>query len=594
MRTADKGNGLCLMYGRQACAFAAGVIIVSIIGLSGCGNLDWFGKKKSEPKRDENQERLAKQSEPLPGTIGAACFVEGLHARPVQGYGLVTGLAGKGSSQCPERIRTELIETIRKYGQPMNSGGDFGVRMSTGEMIDSLDTAVVKVSGIILPGAPRRERFDVVVRALEDTGTVSLEGGWLMPCELRIHVGPAEVKSRILAKANGPISIDPFQQERRHGSFVLRRTGYVLGGGANARVRPLYLILRQPSYPQVRAIEQKILSVFRRSRAKQEFLPVKAQTGSRLELRIPEEYRDRKAHFLGLVCNLIYVRNDPVYIQQRAIELTKRILDPLSNVKAISLAWEAMGPAILPLIQPLYTSSNVQAVFYSARAGTALGDPLAVEYLGKFAVDKKSPYRARAIEQLGFCPKVAAQKVLREILNDEDAKLRILAYEGLLRNRDSAVRRQEIGSAGFILDLVSSEAQPMVYMKQTRQPRVALFGNIVVEPPVFYRYADGSILITADSDARKLSLICKRSGSKLVRRAEASLALPGLIRLLAGDPKVDDENNLVGLALPYSHIMHILRTLAESGAIPATFELEGTSVLQDQPDLALGRPERDD
>jgi hypothetical protein len=52
--------------------------------------------------------------------------------------------------------------------------------MSPQQLLNSSDTAVVIVEGVIPPGAPKGSKFDVRVTVAPGTSTVSLEGGRLL------------------------------------------------------------------------------------------------------------------------------------------------------------------------------------------------------------------------------------------------------------------------------------------------------------------------------------------------------------------------------------------------------------------------------
>ena len=52
---------------------------------------------------------------------------------------------------------------------------------------------------------------------------------------------------------------------------------------------------------------------------------------------------------------------------------------PGANHEELALVWEAMGKTILPMVKPLYGSSNAVAGYYAARTGLRLGDPEAME-----------------------------------------------------------------------------------------------------------------------------------------------------------------------------------------------------------------------
>ena len=180
------------------------VVIVFVV--AGCG---LAGKQTITPA----------VSETGPGrTIGSLAEIVGFEPVAVEGYGLVAGLAGTGSSQCPPELRTYLQQYILRQLSKTS-------KLSAEELIESEDTAVVRIVGFIPPGASSGQRFDVKVSALPATQTTSLAGGYLYTAELSPYTKLGK-STRILATAQGPIFND-----FAGGEGATEKTGYVLGGG---------------------------------------------------------------------------------------------------------------------------------------------------------------------------------------------------------------------------------------------------------------------------------------------------------------------------------------------------------------------------
>lgn len=570
------------------------ILICLVVGCQDRGAMTAAQKEKEleEKKAQAEQKALSEQTAPLEGTIGAATYVEGMRTMFVQGYGLVMGLSGTGSSECPQQLREQMMNTIAKY---QHLYGEKGGRSSiqAGAILDSRDTAIVRVSGFIPAGASKGDRFDLVVEALANTGTTSLEGGRLFSTELRIYsegVLEQNNTSRILADGSGAIFINPFEKKQKRGSLLLKRKGYVLNGGVSSEDRRLHLILYQPSYGTSRSIEQKINSFFGPPPEDPLWQTARATGPDRIELHIPRQYRDQLDYFLGLIRNM-YIRSDPTYIETRANELTRQVSDPTANTEAISYAWEVMGRSMLSLIQPLYVNPNRQTAFYAARAGAMMGDTVAMEQIGKEAMDPKSPYRKKAINTLGFCNSLVARRFLRKLTDDKDISIRILAYEGLSKQEDGSIDRRFVGADNMILDVLHGRSMPLIYATRSGQPKVVLFGDIKIDPPVFYCHPDDSITISANADDKTVYLIRKSASGQSSGRIAAGLDLPPLIGFMGNDAVMVD-GRVTGLDLPYSHIVAILNQLCKDGAIRARFKLQDLMEMPDRED-ALGRPEKD-
>jgi flagellar basal body P-ring protein FlgI len=546
-------------------------------------------------KAEAEQAALYQKNGPLPGTIGSATYVEGARSMFVQGYGLVIGLAGTGSSECPEPLRMELMNTIAKYQKLYGERGRVP-SIAAGAIIDSRNTAVVRVSGNIPFGTVKGGRFDLVVEAMPNTGTTSLEGGRLLAADMRIYAGSMVGRnnsSRIIASGEGPIFINPFEKKEKKGVLQLKRKGYVLDGGINLEDRRIHLKLYQPSYGTSRAIEQRINSIFGPPPDDPLWQTARADGPDSIAIQIPREYRDRDRleDFLKLVRNL-YIQSDPGYIEGMANKLAQQISDPMANAEAISYAWEAMGRSMLPLIQPIYTSSNKQSQFYAVRAGAKLGDMVAIERLATYVVDVKNPYRKRAIDTLCYCDSVHSRRVLRKLMDDTDLDIRIKAYEGLARMRDISISRVYVGEDMLIVDTVDTRAWPLVYVTRSGQPKIVIFGRLRIDPPVFYAHPDNSVTISADSNDKVVGLIRKSPSGISSGRVEKPLELAPLLVFLANDAKVLQEGKVAGFALPYSHLVAILNQLCKDGAIPAKFKMQDLTQIESEDDL-FGRPEKD-
>lgn len=570
--------------------FAAFLMMILIVG---CERLSFWsqGLKEDTSAEEKDRQKLVPKPDtlPLPETIGANVRIEGLNPVLVQGYGIVAGLDGKGSSECPEPLRQQLVSTIIKYQklyQPGSPQGGFAEAF-----LNSLDTAVVSVMGYIPPGAMIGDRFDVFISALPNTSTISLRGGRLYTTELRLYLSGQKdaLASQILAKAWGPVFIDPFSDEKtgkngdakkdkggygqKEDRIKLERKGRVLNGGIVAVNRRIYLSLNQPSYNLARTIEQRINSKFPPPADNPTWRTAKAINQGKIELHLPEQYRGRLYYFLDLVKNL-YIRTDPAYIDSKARELAKEILHPTSNARAISFAWEAMGRVILPIIQPLYENANIKAAFFSARAGAALGDSAAVSRLIRFA-SEPGPMREMAIEALGLSPDYDGIQVLIKLLDDKDLDIRLRAYESLVALRNPVIRPILVGEDNFRIDLVPSRTDPFIWATIAGEPKFVIFGrSLRLVPPFCYITEDDKITILAEETDPAVKILVVGSDEKLIELS-SSFDLVDFILTLGSDPLYDQRRRQpLGVGLVYSEVMRIIAEFCKEGVIPAKFILQ--------------------
>ena len=186
-----------------ACLMAA-----AVLALVGCGEI--VERVPDRPKQDRaNSANFALDVDPIMrGTVASETVVAGLNPVVVRGYGLVVGLKGTGGRLMPAEVRAMMIQELARRG--IGNPGT-GLEVTPEGMLNSPDTAVVVVEGVIPPGATKDTPFDLRVSALPGTDVSSLEGGRLYTTDLR--PGPLLIGSRqaqILASGKGNIFINPF------------------------------------------------------------------------------------------------------------------------------------------------------------------------------------------------------------------------------------------------------------------------------------------------------------------------------------------------------------------------------------------------
>jgi hypothetical protein len=520
-------------------------------------------------------------------TIGSLTYVQGLRPMRVRGYGLVVGLGRNGSADCPRSVREQLVQSL--YKKLDLSSDVVGRRNITPELlIDDVDTAVVVVQADIPPGAVKGTRFDVGVMALPGTRTKSLRGGRLYTADLELfqtaEVG-VQMSGRVLAQAHGPIFMNPFADEDQ----ATPLEGIILGGGIATEDRRIRLVLLEPSYHWARQIQERINSFVPGSRAVAD-----ATSPSFVQLRVPSRYADEPGHFLSLVRSL-YVSRDPQFAAVRARELAAEMMQPNALHGQIALCFEGLGRSALPVLNELYTHSKDYVSFHAAVAGSRLGDHLAVDALVMHAEKNGGSFRRQAIRALADARGMAvAGMCLRRLLDDEDPRIQVAAYESLLKRGDPVIESKAIGGDNFILDRVPTGRPGFVYARRSQERRIALFGDgLRCNPPVLYRAPDGSLTISASPDADKLTLLrMVVSSGSVSPPVPAPLELDKLITVLGNQADVDYDQKVIGLGLDYAGIVRALYHLCENGVVRAQFILEQPDVAQlFGPPRLEGRPE---
>ncbi|GAG09547.1 unnamed protein product, partial [marine sediment metagenome] len=263
--------------------------------------------------------------------------------------------------------------------------------------------------------------------------------------------------------------------------------GRVIGGGRVTRPRPIRLQLRRPDYSMADLIRRRIVERFDEEESILFADVAKARNRSVVELTIPPEYRDDYEHFLELVMHL------PIQLSSGGWEgYARRIATememPTSKHSDLALIWEAMGRQVIPVVREHYASRNPSISFYAARTGMRLGDRLAVEVILRFATSANSPYQVSAVEELGRHKRILrATPTLRRLIDDDNERVRIAAYEALRTRGDKSMVTCINISGQFGLDLVTTRRGYTVYATQTIDPRIVLFGReMMVRRPIFF------------------------------------------------------------------------------------------------------------
>jgi len=447
--------------------------------------------------------------------------------------------------------------------------------LSPERMLDSEDTAVVVVEGVVPAGSPEDATFDVRVAAIPGSGTTSLEGGRLYTTDLR--PGPLRTGSRqafALAEASGPIFINPFIEPDATGrDTVDRTTGRILGGGRTTEDMPLRIRLAMTSHARAAAVESAINSMFPREPG-QRGETAEGRSGDTVDLSIPPSWRDRPAEFVQLV------RHTPLRItapEQTAYRVKRSLLAAPAQAESATWRWRAIGPKAVPVFQDLYDHPEDGPRYAAIEAGAHLDDPLVVPALVDMATTGGSATRLRAIELLsefGLDPRI--DLALRPLLDDTDVDIRLAAFECLERRRDPIVGRFSIDGK-FDLMVVPSE-EPMVYVAQSGEPTLVVFGDRteIVRPLVFSAWSN-RLMVRGDADREQLSVYYRRSTAEPPVILEAPTSLHEFVAFLAHGRT--PESPLPGLGLTYSETIGALHSMWQERAFEGGFKAEQDRIL---------------
>ena len=482
-------------------------------------------------------------------TIGSLAEVFAVNAIPVEGYAIVDGLNGTGSSECPTNLREYLKQYIlRKL--PVQ-------KMNVDEFINSLNTAVVMVDGVIPASASKNQYFDIRVRALPGTQTKSLEGGWLYGAELKA-AGSFGLTIKVLAEAEGPIYIDTIEPSAD------KKVGYILAGGKVLDDYKITLSLRYPDFKAAASIRDKLNERFGQNAAT-------ALTAGQIQLKVPNRYKEQKQRFVPLIRS-IYLLSTPQLTKQRIDTLVQE-LATAKNRYPSEIALEAIGNECLDKLKPLLRSSDQRVRLSAAICMLNLGSDTGLEALRESAMDISSPYRIDSLLAItAAAGRNEAAVISRKLLSDQSPMIRLTAYEQLRKLDDISITKEPIARS-FYLEQIAQSPYKSIFVARSDQPRIVLFGApIRCRENIFIQSADGNITINAPPDQKYISIMRKHpKRPNVIIQLKSSYELSDIIRKLCEEPVKEKGEGPAGLNVSYGEMIALLKQMCEKGAVDAEF-----------------------
>jgi len=486
---------------------------------------------------------------PPGATIGSLAEVSLSDAIPLEGYALVVGLNGTGSAQCPPDIRTYLTQHFLKQ---------LPEQKDVEKLIDSPDTAVVLLQGIIPKGASKDQRFDLMVFALPGTQTTSLEGGWLYAADL-YEAGRFGTAVKALAKAEGPIFINKITPSEPN-----KRAGYVLGGGRVLDEYNIALVLRQPDYKVASFIRNHLNERFGNDVAR-------ALSPSLIELQTPPKYKNQKERFVSIVKATYLTQTEEVTNER--IKTFIRELAFSKDKDAAEVALETIGKGSLDKLAVLLKSSDEQVRLRAARCMLNLGSDRGLDTLRQIALDENSLYRLQALEAITTAARRNdAAAISRRLLRDSDLDIRLAAYESLRKLDDIAITQTPIGHS-FLLEQITQAKYKEIFVARSGPPRIVLFGELYCRDNIFLQSADGDVTIDSPAGQDYVSIMRTHPKQPNVLTLKSSFKLADIIRTLCEEPAKETTDEPRGLNVPYHDMVAILKQMVEKGLVQAEFRV---------------------
>lgn len=615
---------------RAAAALAAGLIGLSLAGLTGCSSPE----KKTVERVDITPRAVPA---PLRGTVGSLAQSTAGEPIVISGFGLVVDLNGTGGGLLDDKVASTMEREMQLQGIGLASNVE-GTALedpvlrrpkTATELLRDPNVAVVLVQAVIPRGAPLGYKFDVYVQAMNAT---SLEGGRLWTTTLRL--GPPGIfggqQTREIGQAGGEVFINPFEDPNDTLGSEVRTVGRVLAGGEVSEALAIQINLDTPSHQRARQIAFAVNSRFP-SRASDREMSARGFDDSLVRLNVPPTYTDRPNEFLRIVEHLPIDRSFP---QERARTYTATLESDEGLRESMMWCLVALGDPSLPFVRELYEHRDPSVRMAALRAGALLNDLRAAPALLEIAGTGSTAERNEAISllgELGGGPTVDSG--LRELIETMPLTTRVAAYEALASRAERAeysrlltIEARRPASTGmartpdelaiiskaripassmqgiqrvtipgkFVLDVVPF-GDPLVYVTQQGTPRVVLFGDsLELVRPMLASAWDDRFMVIADSAEETPRLRYENYRTGLVRVEKVAPSLPELIVFMATDPRPEDR--VPGLGMSYSEVVGALHALYDTGATRAAFATETDKLMAELVEAArtgqiLERPE---
>lgn len=470
---------------------------------------------------------------------------------PVEGIGLVGGLDGKGSSECPAAIRTHL----EQYALTELTGEG---SLSVNNLIDSLNTAVVVIDGNMPIEDSGEPYFDVKVTAYTGTQTVSLENGWLYRCELK-KIGTFGINTPTLADVIGPVFTDKISDLP-----IDKRTGYILGSGKIINKYAIGIVLNKPDFALTNNIRNRLNFRFGRDTA----LAVKE---GMLILNVPSKYKAQRGKFLELL-KTTYVYDVPGNEPKRIEKHIQQIIDqPQSNEGEYAL--EAIGNQCLNQLSILLGAPDEHVRLRAARCMLNLRSDEGMSVLIETALNKLSPYRIEALKAITESGRASdASSLALELMKDKNFDIRLAAFEQLHKLDDKSITAKSIASV-FYIERIEQNVGKDIYVTRSGQPKVVLFGSTINFNKGFsVTSANGEIAIEAPED-QDYVIVTRKFPNRpdLTGQIKCNYEIGDIIQALCDALPERGQKNRGGLGVSYSDIITLLKQMCDKGAVNAQF-----------------------
>ena len=369
-------------------------------------------------------------------------------------------------------------------------------------------------------------------------------------------------EGRKQGSCNGPILVEPKTGTDRDKMTQCR--GVVLGGGISTVARPVELRVRMEAAKPDKFLTMKIESAINRrfqivtaNGGKEKV--AKAQTDTKMELRIPTKYKQNIYRFVNVIRCMPIVETEAQRIDRLKV-LEKKLMEP-TTAKRASLELEAIGKSGIDTLKVGLTSSNAYVQFQAAQALAYLDESDAAPILGKTALEDHVN-RGYALLALCALNDLYAYEELRQLMNAPTAETRYGAFRALsaMRPNDPLVAGELLGKKTFTLCVVPSTGVPMLHVSKTNRAEIVVFGeNQTFKYPLTVEAAN-NIIVRASSPTE--IVIARFEPNQPDQKRVVSSRVEEVIRALSD------------VGATYPDVLEVLQAAIEQKALDASFRID--------------------
>lgn len=475
------------------------VLILATFAATGCTNK----VPKVDPMQEQQRKVLANKGRLVQDLARPA----NVNAAKIEGATLVRGLRGTGADEPPSSYQQLVLNDMSR---------DIERKRTAKSEIASLNTAIVLLETIVPPGAQKGDRLDATIKLLPNSEASSIQNGYVEDAEMYQYMTADIVRRGYrLGVVNGFVTLDPNLIEK--GSPLAYKQGKIIGGAVVTRPRPIWLELKEDerSAGVAQRIEDVINKRFSYTRpgyaGKKKVAEAKAGA-ARINLEIPEEYRENVIRYVNVVCAISFYETTDE-LNERVDRLSEQLLNP-DNSEFAAIQLEAIGSSnakVVDAIRRGLDSTNDAVRFNSAITAAYFNirqdRPKVAKILTDFARES-SKYRPAALATLGVTMKTSfdVDAELRKLLSEPNIETRYGAFRALwTRNPTDYMIQGENMADQFSYHCLNSGGPSYVHITQSARPEIVLFnadqiylrGEVDVEanPRLTIRTEDNDVIV---------------------------------------------------------------------------------------------------